>query len=95
MALQTLTTYTMSFCQEIEQESGKAYKYFQIFWDEMENKPNVDFENLPFEMQLGVFIAFFNSNSIDFQMYASEMIALQESVKESFQLYEEYLFLDS
>ena len=85
----------MSFCEEIKQESGKAYKYFTLFWEEMNNKPEVDFESLPFEMQLGVFIEFFNSNSIDFQMYTSEMMALQESVKESFQLYEEYLFLDS
>ena len=85
----------MTFCQEIEQATPKAFKYVLLFWEEMENKPEVVFENLPFEMQLGVYIAFFNENSIDFQMYASEMIALQEAVKESLQLYEEYLFLDS
>ena len=85
----------MNFCKEIEQESSKAYKYFKTFWSETKDKPELVFEDLPFEMQLGVFIAFFNDNSIDFQMYTIEMIALQESVKESFQLYEEYLFLDS
>ena len=85
----------MSFCKELEQESAKAYKYFMLFWEEMEDKPQLDFPSLPFEMQLGVYISFFNSNSIDFQMYSSEMIALKDAVKESFQLYEEYLFLDS
>ena len=85
----------MTFCSEVAKETPKAYKYFLLFWEEMENTPDVVFEDLPFEMQLGLFMAFFNSNSIDFQMYTSEMEPLKESVKESFQLYEEYLFLDS
>ena len=56
----------MTFCKEIEEETPKAYKYFIMFWKEMEDKPEIVFEALPFEMQLGVYISFFNENSIDF-----------------------------
>ena len=48
-----------------------------------------------FEYQLGVYISFFNQINMDFQYFSSEMDALKESVKESFETYNEYLFLDS
>ena len=81
----------------IKEESAKAWKYFKEFYaNEFENKlEGIDFEELPFEYQLGVFISFFNSVSTDVDLYANEIPALQESIIEAFSQYEEYLFLDS
>ena len=83
-----------------KEDYAKAWKYFIEFYssDYISYHPefkDIDFEKLPFEMQFGVFIAFFNSINIDVDFYSNEMSALEESIKESFCTYEEYLFLDS
>ncbi len=82
---------------DISQESPKALKYFlEYYTHDFENRlREIEFEELPFEFQLGVFISFFSSMSIDIQLYSTEQEALEEAVKEAFQTYEEYLFLDS
>ena len=87
----------MSLITELKTNYSKAYKYFEIFYnDEFENKiEGVQFDSLPFEYQLGVFIAFFNTINSDLQFYATNFDVLQESIREAFETYQEYLFLDS
>ncbi len=86
----------MSISEEIKQSWPKAWKYFLDYYNtEFQTDANIDIEKAEFEFQLGVFISFFNQINMDFQFFSSEMDALKESVKESFETYEEYLFLDS
>ncbi len=87
----------IDFTKEIQNDSPKAWKYFLEFYQNETDYQlkDIDFETLAFEFQLGVFLDFFASMSIDIQLYAIEKDALQEAVKESFATYEEYLFLDS
>ena len=85
----------MNFSEEIKQSWPKAWKYFLDYYSTEFPEQNLDIENVEFELQLGVFISFFNQINMDFQFFSAEMDALKESVKESFATYEEYLFLDS
>lgn len=87
----------MNISNEIKENWPKAWKYFLDYYNtEFTNDhKKLDIETLDFEYQLGVFITFFNHINMDFQFFSSETEALQESVKESFGTYEEYLFLDS
>ncbi|MFK7900336.1 MAG: hypothetical protein AB8B61_06230 [Cyclobacteriaceae bacterium] len=87
----------MSITQKIKSETPKAWKYFVEFYrNEFEGKlEEVKFESLAFEYQLGVFIAFFNTNSTDVDIYSNELAAIEGAVEEAFNQYEEYLFLDS
>lgn len=86
-----------NFLNEFQNNSPKAYKYFLEYYDnDFENKiGEIDFNSLAFEFQLGVFLSFFSSMSIDVQLYSIEKEALIDSIKEAFATYEEYLFLDS
>lgn len=87
----------MELLESIEKEASKTWKYFVEFL-EANYTGSTDIEvfvKLPFEMQLGVYIAFFNSVSTDVELYSTEMDALKDAVLESFKQYEEYLFLDS
>lgn len=85
------------FINDIQAQSPKAYSYFLDFYiSEYEDKyEQLDFDKLPFDYQLGVFIRFFDHINSDIQLYATEQNALKASVLEAFETYEEYLFLDS
>jgi hypothetical protein len=84
----------MSFAQNIKEELPKAWKYFADFLTD--NYPELtNFEELKFELQLGVYIQFFETNNSDIQLYSTNSEALQDAVKEAFETYNEYLFLDS
>jgi hypothetical protein len=87
----------MTFIQEIEQNYGKSFKYFSIFYSEnYASKLAFDkFLDLDFGFQLGIFVAFFNSVSTDVDIYSNEDKALKSTILDSFSQYEEYLFLDS
>ena len=81
---------------DIKSSSPKAYGYFiEYYTNEYEFKLTQDFESLPFDFQLGVFVSFFNQINGDLQLYATNRNALVDAVKEAFDTYEEYLFLDS
>ena len=82
---------------QIKQNTAKGWKYFLEYYnnDYEEKIETLNFEELPFEYQLGVFISFFNAVSTDVDLYSNEMVALQEAIVEAFNQYEEYLFLDS
>ena len=85
------------FAKEIKSNHGKAWKYFIEFYSQMDGnlEDKITFEELPFELQFGVFLRFFDSINTDVQLYAIEQDVLKESIKEAFETYEEYLFLDS
>ena len=86
----------MSFVETIKSEFPKSYHYFSLFYSENYTILTLQkFESLNFEFQLGVYIRFFNSVSTDVDIYSNEIEALQESTKEAFSQYQEYLFLDS
>jgi len=86
----------MNFSEEIKQSWPKAWNYFLDYYNtEFKSATLIEIESAPFEIQLGVYISFFNQINMDFQFFSSEMDALKESVKESFETYNEYLFLDS
>jgi hypothetical protein len=87
----------MNISEEIKQEWPKAWMYFLDYYEKdfKEKQAHISFEELAFEYQLGVFLSFFNQINMDFQFFSSETEALKESVKESFETYNEYLFLDS
>ena len=79
----------------IKSSSPKAYVYFKEYYEnEYEFKIGGDFEILPFDFQLGVFVQFFDSISSDVQLYSTTRDALIDSITEAFETYEEYLFLD-
>ncbi len=84
----------MSFAKTIRKELPKAWKYFAEFLSEKHPELQ-NFEELKFELQLGVFIHFFEANNGDIQLYSTNSEALQDAVKEAFETYNEYLFLDS
>ena len=80
---------------ELITDSPKAYSYFiDYYLNEFDNR-NLKFEDLPFEMGLGVFLNFFTHINSDIELYSYEKEALIDAVKEAFTTYEEYLFLDS
>ena len=83
--------------ENLKTDTAKAYKYFSIFYNENYNEDLSleKFESLPFSFQLGLFVEFFDSINTDIQFYSTDMDVLKESVKEAFETYEEYLFLDS
>lgn len=85
------------FTNKVKDQFPKAYKYFEDYQKTFFKQGNLtlDFTSLPFELQLGLFISFFDSISMDFQFYSTNQDALKETVLESFATYEEYLFLDS
>lgn len=87
----------MTFTAEINNKTPKAFGYFMDFYEnEYDGKlENIPFETLAFELQLGVFIRFFDQINSDIQVYSTNMDVLKESVIEAFETYEEYLFLDS
>ncbi len=87
----------MIFTEEINRKTPKAFGYFMDFYEnEYEGKlENIKFEELAFELQLGVYIRFFDQINSDIQVYSTNMDVLRESVIEAFETYEEYLFLDS
>lgn len=82
------------FIQELKDNLPKAWKYFNEYLLE-DHADLTDFESMKFELQLGVFVAFFEKNNADIQLYSTNHEALQEAVKEAFETYNEYLFLDS
>ena len=87
-----------NWLQEVQKEYAKAWKYFEIFLDEeidVAKDIKENFTQLPFEFQFGVFLAFFDSINSDVQLIATNMDVLRESIREAFETYEEYLFLDS
>lgn len=81
----------------IKNTTAKAYKYFCIFYTEkyIDTLSLEEFESLPFSFQLGLFIEFFDAINTDVQLYSTDQNVLEESIKEAFETYEEYLFLDS
>ena len=86
----------MLFVQSIKNDYAKSYHYFTLFYTEEYKTIELDvFEKFPFEYQIGIFIMFFNSVSTDVDIYSNERDAIEESIKEAFSQYEEYLFLDS
>ena len=78
----------------ISVDTAKAFKYFEEYYDNFDNK-GIALKDLPFEMGLGVFVSFFTSINSDIELYSYEKDALIDAVKEAFDTYEEYLFLDS
>ena len=88
----------MQFLESIQKNSPKSHKYFQLYYEENINQFKIawiPFSNLDFSLQLGVFISFFNSVNTDVDIYSNEIEALKDAIEESFNTYEEYLFLDS
>ncbi len=87
----------MNIIEEAKKEAPKTWKYFEDFvegnYPEIIDK--IEFDQLSFDFQLGVYIAFFNSVSTDVDIYSTEQDALKDAVMEAFRQYEEYLFLDS
>ena len=87
-----------NWLKDIQSNYAKAWKYFMIFLDEeIDVKEDIksDFQELPFEFQFGVYLAFFDSINSDVQLIATDLHVLKESIREAFETYEEYLFLDS
>ena len=87
----------MPFVEELKNEYPKSYHYFELFYKEnLEVELEFSqFEKLNFMFQFGIMLQFFNSVSTDVDIFSNEEKALQESIKEAFAQYEEYLFLDS
>lgn len=87
----------MSFIQKVGTQYGKSFKYFELFYHEIEVEKVAwkDFILLDFSFQLGVYVLFFNSVSTDVDFFSLEPEALEEAIIEAFATYEEYLFLDS
>lgn len=86
----------MSTIEQIKTNFPKSFKYFELFYSENYNNLNLSsFLNLEFEYQFGVFILFFNSVNTDVDIYSNELDALKDCIRESFSIYNEYLFLDS
>lgn len=86
----------MNPIQTIKSSSPKAYSYFIDYYNnEYEFKLDIDFETLPFDFQVGVFVMYFDKINSDIQLYATNRDALTDAVIEAFETYEEYLFLDS
>lgn len=86
----------MNPIKTIKSNSPKALGYFLDYYtNEYPYKINEDFESLPFDFQLGVYICFFDHINSDIQLYSANRDALTEAVIEAFETYEEYLFLDS
>lgn len=85
------------FTEELKSNWPKAFKYFLDYYHLHFNTCIVesDFQKLPFEYQVGIYVSFFHHINSDIQFYSTDMSVLQESIKEAFQTYEEYLFLDS
>ncbi len=83
--------------EKIKQEFPKSYKYFMDFYENQypHKIEGIDFQNLAFEYQLGVFILFFDTVNSDIQLYATQSQLLKQNVLEAFATYEEYHFLDS
>lgn len=76
--------------------SPKAFGYFLDYYEnDYDHKIEASFEELPFDFQLGVYISFFDHINGDLQLYSSNRDTLIDAVKEAFETYEEYLFLDS
>ena len=75
----------MAFTTQIKTKTPKAFGYFIDFYEnEFEGKLiNVDFETLAFELQLGVFVRFFDQINSDKQLYSTNMDVLKESVIEA------------
>jgi hypothetical protein len=87
----------MAFVEELKNEYPKSYHYFELFYKEnLEVELEFErFEKMNFMFQFGIMFQFFNSVSTDVDIFSNEEKALQESIKEAFAQYEEYLFLDS
>lgn len=87
----------MELVTTVKETYPKTWKYFIEFLEEnyTSTVSLLSFEELPFEFQLGTYIAFFNSVSTDVELYSTDIDVLQEAVKDAFAQYEEYLFLDS
>lgn len=76
--------------------SPKAFGYFLDYYaNDYKHKIDIPFEEMPFDFQLGVYISFFDHINGDLQLYSSNQDTLIDAVKEAFETYEEYLFLDS
>lgn len=75
----------------------KSWNYFQDFYvsNYQEQLDWDTFSKLPFRYQLGIYMAFFEENSTDVDLYANSEEALIDAIGEAFSQYEEYLFLDS
>lgn len=49
---------------------------------------NIPIENIPFEMQLGIFLKYFNNNGVDLDVCNTEYSMLPEHITEAFKNYE-------
>ena len=68
------STFPHSFIESIQQNTPKAYKYFEEYYSENYDTEKYVFSDLPFEMGLGVFLAFFNHINSDIELYSYEKI---------------------
>jgi hypothetical protein len=70
----------------------KAWKDFEDFYaseySSNEFLRNTEFINLPFEMQIGVFIKYFTDNGIEIDLSNSDLSILPDNVVEAFKIHE-------
>ena len=78
--------------QALPVQSPRAWEDFIIFYTKLEKENGLiqplEFLNLPFEMQFGVFVSYFNDNGLDVDIQNWNIELLKTTICETFNLHE-------
>jgi hypothetical protein len=79
----------------IQTQSPKAWEDFVKFYKTEFEIPaflkNIEITQIPFEMQLGVFLKYFNENGVELDVCNTEYSLLPEHITEAFQTHEKVI----
>lgn len=77
--------------KQITSQAPNAWKDFLDFYREHYDNSLPTVTSLPFSMQIGVLIEYFNDNGIEVELHHPELIAIKEALEEAFILQENNL----
>jgi hypothetical protein len=62
-----------------------AWKDFKVYAEKFNSHCFLnDFTNLPFEMQLGIYLSYLQENNVEIDLINQDMVTLEQSIKEAF-----------
>lgn len=70
---------------------GDFNKYYKNNFSVHPVLKSIDFKQLPFELQLGVFLKYFNENGVELDVCNTEYSLLPAMITETFQNYEKVI----
>lgn len=79
----------------ISSESPKSWEDFLNFYKEEFNSvfflKTIPFDQIPFEMQLGIFLKYFNKNGVELDVCNSEYEMLPSTITDAFRNFEKVI----